>query len=403
MMTTLDTRAAPAVPNTAADILAAAWAIAPRLRARSAQIEEGRRLPADIVELVRGTGAFRMGFTEEFGGPALTSAQQTQVLEAISYGDTSAGWCAMVGMDSGLFANYLPAPAVRQMFPTLDLSSAGMLAPAGRAERVPGGYRLTGRWGFGSGIAHADWVFAGAHTYTDGEQDRSATGTPNWRVMMVPPEQVELLDTWYATGLAGSGSMDYTIDGVLVPEEHTFSFRAPRSRTGPLSTPDLQMRKMPGVPLGAARAALDQVREAARTSTDTRTGRPWADDQRVQLVLGECETRLTAVRHAVYRSLDHRWSRLEAGATQADLTAHERVDTMLARLNAFRTARSVVRRLYDLSAATAPHRSSSLDRWLRDLETMCQHFMAQDQIIQSAGAFLLGGNPRNPLVLGILD
>src|SRR5947207_13846269 len=132
-MTTLDTRTEPAVPNTAGDILAAVRAIAPDLRARSAEIERRRRLPADVVELVRGTGVFRMGFTEEFGGPALTSAEQTRVLEELSYGDTSVGWCAMVGLDSGLFATYLPEATVREMFPRLDLSTACMLAPVGRA------------------------------------------------------------------------------------------------------------------------------------------------------------------------------------------------------------------------------------------------------------------------------
>ncbi|HEY2060444.1 MAG TPA: acyl-CoA dehydrogenase family protein [Amycolatopsis sp.] len=397
-MTTVDT-----VPRTAPGILAAVRAIVPRLRESSARIERDRRLPADVVELVRGTGVFRMGFTAEFGGPGLTAAEQTRVLEELSYGDTSAGWCAMVGMDSGLFANYLAESAVREMFPVLDLSTAGMLAPAGRADRVPGGYRLSGHWGFGSGITHADWVFAGAHTYTNGERDVTAAGGPEWRVMMVRPGEVELIDNWRATGLAGSGSLDYEIVDVFVPEAHSFSFREPRVPTGPLSTPDLQMRKMPGVPLGAARAALDHVRELAATKVNRMTGQRWADDHRVQVAIGECELELAAVRHAVYRSLDHRWARLADGATQADLDRGERIDTMLARVSAFRRCRAIVRRLYDLLATTSIYRPAPMDRWLRDLETMCQHFMAQDQIIQSAGAFLLGGTPRNPLVLGILD
>jgi alkylation response protein AidB-like acyl-CoA dehydrogenase len=400
-MTTFDTRQS--VPNTAEDILAAVRAIGPELRARSAEIEQLHRLPRDVVELVRGTGVFRAGFAEEFGGPALNAAEQTRVLEELSYADASVGWCAMVGMDSGLFATYLSARAVRTMFRTLDVSTAGMLAAAGRAERVDGGYRLTGHWGFASGITHADWVFAGAHTYTGGEQDRTANGTPNWRVLMVRPDDVALVDNWHTTGLAGTASMDYTVEDLFVPEERSFSFRSPRVRSGPLSTPDLQMRKMPGVPLGVARAALDHVREVARTKVNRATGRPWAQEYRVQVTIGQCETDLAAVRHAVYRSLEHRWNRLDAGATQEDLSPDERVETMLTRLNAFRVARAIVRRLYDLLATTSIYRPSPLDRWLRDLETMGQHFMAQDQIIQSAGAFLLGGRPQNPLVLGILD
>ena len=106
-----------AIPSTYGDILRAAQELAPKLRARSAEIEQARRLPPDVVEKVRATGAFGMGFSREFGGPDLTSAEQTRVLEALSYGDTAVGWCAMVGMDSGLYASYLQPSAVRELFP----------------------------------------------------------------------------------------------------------------------------------------------------------------------------------------------------------------------------------------------------------------------------------------------
>jgi len=84
-----------------------------------------------------------------------------------------------------------------------------------------------------------------------------------------------------------------------------------------------------------------------------------------------------------------------------DLSPDERIATALARTNAMRTARDIVRRLYDLLASTSIYKPSPMDRWLRDLETMCQHVMAQDKVIQSCGAHLLGGTPEFPLVLGL--
>jgi alkylation response protein AidB-like acyl-CoA dehydrogenase len=388
------------VPNSPQEIFAAAKAVVPQLRALSAEIEEHRQLPAEVVELLRSTGVFRMGFPEEFGGPGLTSAQQVEVIEVLSSGDTSAGWCAMIGMDAGLYA--LSDAAVREMFPVLDVIAAGMLPPMGRADRVPGGYRVSGRWSFASGIAHADWVSAGAFVHAGGEQERSVSGKPYWRVMMVRPDEVELIDNWRATGLAGSGSVDYTISDVFVPEEHTFSLGEP-TRTGPLAAPDALMRKMPAVALGVARAALDHARDVAGVKENRMTGERWADDYRVQYAIAECEMDLAAVRRGVYRSLEHRWERMEAGATLDDLTPDERVETMLTRLAAMRQARAVVRRLYALLGTGSIYRSSPMDRWLRDMETMCQHVMAQDQIVQSAGAFLLGGRPRFPLALGIVN
>jgi alkylation response protein AidB-like acyl-CoA dehydrogenase len=396
-MTTLDERTRPAVPNTAADILAAVEAIAPRLREKSVEIEQSRRLPPDVVELLRGAGVFRMGFAEEFGGPGMNSMEQLAVLEKLAYADTSAGWCGMIGMDSGLYSAFLAPDTVREMFPRPDMVVSGLISPAGRAERVPGGYWLSGHWNLGSGITHADWVSAGAFTCTDGERDAG----PNWRVMLVRPEEVELIDTWHTTGLAGSGSLDYKMDDVFVPEEHTFNFGVARSRTGPMSAPDTLMRKMPAVPLGAARAALDYVRDMARTRTNRQTGEPWSDNYRVQFVLGECEMEYITLRHAVYGSVEHRWERLSAGVAFADLEPEELVETTLVALKAFRGSLAIVRRLYDLLQTTSIYRPSPMDRWLRDLNTMCQHVMAQDVIIQTAGAHLVGGVPRFPFALGV--
>ncbi|MFI5916446.1 acyl-CoA dehydrogenase family protein [Dactylosporangium sp. NPDC051541] len=384
-----------APPADAAEVLRRVRALAPVLRDRAEEIERGRRLPADVVAALRATGVFRMGFTRELGGPELSSIEQTEVIEALSYGDPSAGWCAMIGSDSGLYAAFLDRGVVERMFTSLDLVTAGMLFPGGRADRVEGGFRLTGRWQFGSGITHADWVISGAFRYRDGIAEPGPGGIgPGSVLLMVPREQVEVLDTWHTTGLAGSGSCDYTITDVFVPVEHTLYFSDVRGRPGPLAQPEVHMRNMPGVPLGVARAALDHAREAVVAS-----GR--SEDYRSQIVLADCEADFAATRHAVYGALRRQHDVLAGGGTLDDLTALERAALPLSRRHAFRTARSILTRLYDLSQTSAIYRPSPLDRWLRDTTTMCQHVVAQDRILQTAGAHLLGGRPAFPLALGI--
>lgn len=393
-----------APPLTGAEILDRARAIVPRLRERSEEIELERRLPADVVEMLRDTGVFRMGFGREWGGPELTSMEQTEVIEVLAYGDTSAGWCAMIGMDTGLHAAFLEESVAREMFPNPDMITAGLLFPVGRAECVPGGYRLTGRWQFGSGITHCDWVVSGAFIYRNGLPEPSPSGDPHdSRMMMVRRDQVEIIDTWHTTGLAGSGSCDYTITDVFVPQEHTFRFDTARSRSGPLAQPEAFMRNMPGVPLGVARAALDYVREIASTRVHPATGDAWADDYRMQTTLAECEADFIATRNGVYGSMRRQWEVLSEGGTLDDLTSDERATLPLSRLHAFRTARSIVSRLYDLLQTASIYRRSPMDRWLRDTTTMCQHIVAQDRILQSAGAHLLGGTPGFPLCLGIAE
>jgi alkylation response protein AidB-like acyl-CoA dehydrogenase len=385
-------RTAPA--DTAAKILARAKEIAPRLRDRSEEIERARRLPDDVVRMLRDTGVFRMGFTRALGGPELTSVEQTEVIEALAYGDTSAGWCAMIGSDTGLYASFLAEPVAREMFPSLDMVTAGLLFPVGRADRIGGGYRLTGRWQFGSGITHCDWVVSGAFIYRNGQPQPGPDGEPHdSRLMMVPRSQVEIIDTWHTTGLAGSGSCDYTITDVFVPEEHTLVFGTVLGRPGPLAQPEVHMRNMPGVALGVARAALDHVREMCYAR---------ADDYRTQVTLAECEADFIAARHAVYGTMQRQWEVLRRGGTLEDLTVDERAALPLSRLHAFRTARSIVSRLYDLCQTASIYRPSPLDRWLRDTTAMCQHIVAQDRILQSAGAYLLGGTPSFKLCLGVV-
>lgn len=391
-----------AVPvSSAAEILARAKAIAPMLRERAADIERERRLPPDVVEMLRGTGVFRMGFDRNWGGPELNSVEQTEVIEALSYGDAGAGWCAMIGSDSGLYARFLDEPVAKEMFSSLDMTTAGLLFPVGRAELVPGGYRLTGRWQFGSGITHADWVVSGAFIYRDGQPEPGPDGDPHDSMLFfVPRADVEVIDTWHSTGLAGSGSCDYTITDVFVPENRTASSASVRSGEGPLAHPEVYMRNMPGVPLGVARAALDHAREIASTRVSPVAG-AMADDYRTQVAIADCEADFAATRHAVYAALRRQHEVLAAGGTLDDLTPEERAALPLSRRHAFHTARSIVSRLYDLLQTGSIYQRSPMDRWLRDTNTMCQHVVAQDRILQSAGAYLLGGTPSFALSLGI--
>jgi alkylation response protein AidB-like acyl-CoA dehydrogenase len=381
------------------EILACARSVAPVLRECSDEIERTRRLPKDIVELLRGTGVFRMAAPKSWGGPELTSVEQTKVVEALAVGDASAAWCAMIGMDTQIYAGYLDEPIARTMFPSLDMITAGFILPIGRAERVTGGYRVSGYWKFASGITHCDWVVAGCLVYSNGQPEPNPNGGPvHWRIMMARPDVFDIVDTWFTTGLAGSGSRDYKVSDLFVPEEHSFSFAQPK-RTGPLSPPDAILRNVPGVPLGVARAALDYVRSLAATRIDRTTRVAWPEDYRVQITFAEAEMDLLAARDAVYSSLQRQWDRLESGE---NLSVEERVSPVLARVNAFRVARSILSRLYDLVATTAIYLPSPLDRWLRDLYTMRQHVIAQDKIVQSAGALLLGGTPQNLFGLGLV-
>ncbi|SEN98990.1 MULTISPECIES: acyl-CoA dehydrogenase family protein [Cryobacterium] len=398
MTTTFHTKDAESVgiPSNSEEILDAARALQSWLSEQSFRIEQNRKLPNDVVDRLRAAGIFRAAAPATWGGPEMNSIEQTLLVEVIAAGDVSAAWCAMIGMDSGIYSGFLDDGVARQIYESIDSAQSGWIYPHGKAIRVEGGYRISGRWRFGSGITHANVISAGCTVYNeDGTPfTDELSGGPEWRVMLAPAEAYDLIDTWHTTGLAGSGSFDYSVDELFIPKERSFTFNRP-VRTGPLyDAPDAILRKMAGVPLGMARAALDHVRGLALDRVDRETGIAWAEDPRVQQTIAQLEMELSAARASVYSTLERQWAALEVDAPR---DADARVETALARYNAFRTARSIVQRLYDLVGGAAVYRDRSpLDRWLRDANTMCQHAVAQDSILRLSGKVLLGGDSASP-------
>jgi alkylation response protein AidB-like acyl-CoA dehydrogenase len=217
----------------AADIYANARGLGAFLLEKSSEIEAVRRLPSEVAERIRSAGMFRLTMPKSWGGPELSTIEQVEVIEELSKANASVGWCVMIGCDSGLFSGYLDDAAGRELYPSLDLATAGHALPVGRADRVEGGYRINGQWPFGSGITHADVVSAGCVIYANGVPEMISERVPRWRLMLAPSSSFEIADTWYTTGLRGTGSNDYRAHDLFIPERHSLSFSEPAKRNAP--------------------------------------------------------------------------------------------------------------------------------------------------------------------------
>lgn len=214
---------------TSAEILENATALVPEIQRRAAETAALRRIPADLVEKLRAAGVFRVMFSKSWGGPEMPLPQQVQLMETLAYGDPSVAWAVKIGTDSGYFCAFLDTGAARELYPSIDFATAGQAPPNGRAVRVPGGYRVTGRWGFASGCTHADVMVAGCLTL------EAQTAPPTGMVFILAPASAfEIEDTWHSMGLAGSGSHHYRATNLFVPERHTFSLAGPARIAGPL-------------------------------------------------------------------------------------------------------------------------------------------------------------------------
>ncbi|MFL6057053.1 MAG: acyl-CoA dehydrogenase family protein [Actinoallomurus sp.] len=373
-----------------AAILAGARAIAPVLREEAEDSERGRRLTPRAVEALRSTGVFRMAMPRAWGGPEVDIRTQAEIIEELSAADGAAGWCAMIGSDGGFYTAPLDDAVARTLYPDLDAITAGWIVPAGRLHRVRGGYRLEGRWQFGSGCTHADVIIGGALVFEDGAPVMTEDGRPETRVAMLPAGQFEILDTWHTTGLAASGSHDYAIEGAFVPAEQTFRFGdlRRRRRDGALyAWPGMFFANLPGVPLGIARAALRSAEEILAEKMLVPEMRPAKEDPRVRTGIAQVHATVGAARSYQYDVLGELWSTLEAGA---EPSLRLRGALVGAHMHTIRTCRDAVRLLADVVGSASIYRRCPIERHQRDLTTIGQHLMGQPKIMEMAGALWLG-------------
>jgi alkylation response protein AidB-like acyl-CoA dehydrogenase len=376
-------------PNDFESILANARSLRPWLVDRSEDIEAQRRLTPEVVESLKSAGAFRMNMPKIWGGPELTSMQQVEIIEELSRGDTSVGWCVMIGCDAGIYSGYLDDVVARNLYPHLDMIQAGWVYPVGRAEEIDGGYRVSGSWLFCSGSSHADMIAAGCTVFRNGEPVIGPAGLPEWRLVLASKSHWQITDTWYTTGLKGTASNDYTTveESMIVPREHSFSFLEPKREGLLWQRPDTLLRKMAGVPLGLARRTIDDVAHLMTTKKDRLGNASYRDNSRVQAAIADAEMMHGRARAYVFHALEAQWRRLE---NDQPMTRRERSDAWLSRLNAFQSARDITRLMYDTVGGDAIYsKKGSLDRGLRDASTMCQHIVGQRKELENVGALLL--------------
>lgn len=378
----------PAVDSAA--IIANARALEPEIRAAADAIESGRRLPQGIVDRMSEAGAFRIAMPKAWGGPELTPLEQIEVIEALSRADASVGWCASILSDSGFYAAHLDEETARKVFPGLDCKTAGMLAPIGRAEVVEGGYRVNGDWAFGSGSLHADVICGGSMLTREGEI-LLENGLPTWRVTVFELSDVEIHDSWFVTGLAGSGSNHYSVHDAFVPEERTFDLSSGSRRSEPLyQYHGLFFANVPGVPLGVGRAAIDALSEIAGSKRSMPSMKLLRDEYRVRVAAAEAEALLGSARSYVWDVMGDLWETLSRGDRPS---LDQRARTALMIIQAYRSAQRAVDLACEAVGADALYRGHPLERIRRDCVALGSHLVHQPKSFAAVGAALLGGDP----------
>ncbi len=388
-------------PRLSADLpalLARVERVRPVALAHAEDSDRRRTLAPAVVEALRESGLFGVAAPRALGGEECDPLGQLAVFEAMARVDGAAGWSLMIGaMISALAGAYLPDAGAARVFSGGRLPiCAGLLMPPGVARRVPGGYRVSGRWAFGSGVRHADWIFTSAAVTPEG--DAPPGGPPELVSVAVPAGEVHVEDTWDTAGLRGSGSDHYRMEDVFVPEEQTCSFPgAPPRRGGALFSLPLMALLAPahiGFALGTARRALDEIAAAAPGRRKLWTGAALGAHVGFHGDLGRAEARLGAARAYAFEVVGAAWDHARAGEP---LPAAEGVTVRLAITHATDVAAEVTTFAYRAAGAGALPVSSPLQRCFRDIHAATQHVAAGDDAYEVAGRARLRAPELHPL------
>ena len=376
-------------PTAMTSMIDCARQIAPSLRARADEVEAARRIPDDLARSLADQGFYRLWVPESLGGFEMPLAPSLEVFEILGHADPSVAWCVDLAVSSTLALPHLPESTAKTIFDRPDRVIAGVYAPKGKADACPEGFRVTGRWPFGSGTQNADWVLAGCRFFRDGEIILDKRGNPRIHMVVVPAEQVEFLDTWHVTGLSGTGSTDFALQDVVVPEAFISGWHPVPAPQQPLNRiPQLSLLAVGfgAISLGIGRSALDALGELAGAKTATGQSAPLAQRRDFQNDLARAEVSLRAARSHYYECAEALWE----AAVEDTAGIDERASMRLATLHAVEVGAEVAQVAYRLGGATSVYLDSWLQRLFRDSHVITQHVQVRPDLYAVIGSHLAG-------------
>jgi alkylation response protein AidB-like acyl-CoA dehydrogenase len=360
--------------------------------ALAGEAEDRSTLPMRMVEALQAAGLFKLKLPAELGGADADPVTQLEVIESLAYIYPSAGWVVMTNATAiGTIGAFLPDETIQTIFRDGHVPRAATVGGvSSTAHPVDGGYRVTGRWAFVSGVPHADWISLGSRLALE------AGGPPQILRCVVPATLAQIHDNWQVAGLKGSGSCDVSLDDVFVPRAYTWD-AGDRTRGRPVRGGPIFLLGLPGFvsnehaafALGVGRRALDLIVAAAQSK---RRGRGAAavtlgDRQVFQSWVGEADLRLRAVRGLAIDVHEKAWQTVSAGHyTDAWLEAEMRASAVLCT----QAAVDIATQAFRFAGGEALFLGNELQRCMRDINAGAQHLAVSDVAYENHGRFVLG-------------
>jgi 3-hydroxy-9,10-secoandrosta-1,3,5(10)-triene-9,17-dione monooxygenase len=378
-------------------VLERAEKLVPTLAKRAREAEELRRIPDETIADLRASGLFRVLQPKRVGGAELPYDALVRITAILARGCGSTAWVYANLANHDFMLAMWPEQAQNEVWSDSSdqLIGSALMFPPGRATKVEGGYRLSGRWKFSSGIDACTWTMLGGIASADGE-------LPDYRVFLVPQGEYDTIDTWHAAGLKGTGSKDVVVSDIFVPQHRTLAVAdmkgcgAPGAQinTAPLyrlPVFDMFPYVVAATALGLAQGAVDVFVEETRHRVTSYTTTLMSDHATTQLRLGEAASAVEAAELLLIANCE---AAMEAAEASRVPTIAEKIRLRRDGAYAARLCTRAVDLLFEAGGGEFLYEDKPMQRMFRDVHAAQSHYaLAWDVAAAAAGKFMLGVAP----------
>lgn len=359
--------------------------------------ESGRQVAEPVIAGLVASRLGRMVLPADLSGLEVPPPDVLPVLETLAAAEASVAWIVWNSSLPCWFSRFLGEDVRRDVFGNAEALFASSTRPSGRAVVDGEDFRVNGRWSLVSGCMHAAWIPVMCMVEKDGEVQMLAPNVPHLRMLFVPRDSHEILDTWHVGGLRGTGSHDAVLNDVRVPGAYSFAIGDPSLVDTPPGRMPIVCTMAAGcasICTGIAEASFRALLELATDKTAVDGGPGLRDRAPVQSLVARVGERLEAMRIRLRGTVEAIWEAAVAGRAieSADIAA-----TWSAAITAALECRGLVSEIYAAAGTSSLYTDSPIERAHRDIHAVTQHIVVQPFWLEQAGRVRLGLEATHPL------
>lgn len=384
------------MPDAQADIyLGRVRELAPRIAATANDIERIRRVPPDLLDALHAAGFYRMFIPRRYGGGEAHPLAFMRTVQALARADASVAWNIGQNAVCAIVSAYLEPEVAQAVFgDSRAVLAWGPATGPARAVACEGGYRVSGRWSFASGMRHATWLGPQCPVF---EADGSPRRDERWRkrLFLVPASAARIEDVWDVIGLRGTASDAFSVDELFVPEGYSVHRETTAENREPgwlycFSIHNLFSCGFAAIALGVAQAMLDAFIELASHKVARGMSAALRENAVVQAGVARARAKLESAEAYLMHSVGEICDAVRA---THEVTLAQRMRIRLCSTHAIHAAREAGEFAYEAAGATAVFASQPFERRFRDLHAMCQQLQGRASHFETVGQHLLGLDP----------